>query len=350
MPESLLAAGIDGGATRTRAVFVTADGTVAGYGVAGPSNYDNVGEVTAAENIRLAVAEARGSGSAPGGTPLPLPRSMFLGMAGVVSPTDREIVRRMVARHMLAPPEAVGVDHDIRIALAGGLGGEEGVVLIAGTGSSTYGRRSDGRSHRTGWGYLLDDRGSGYCLGIRAVIATVMEADGRGPATVLGGIVRKRFGFSDIDDILHIMYSAGPPVADIASLAPDVIAAAVDGDGIARAILADGARDLARMVGTVAERLEFSGSEFRMTMTGGLVDRPGHYRSLIEREIRALAPGIRIVSPLLPPVMGAALLALAAAGIQATPRLLERLESQTHVLGAEGAAGIITSPLPRTGP
>jgi len=328
MAELILAAGIDGGATRTRAVFVTAEGAVAGYGSAGPSNYDNVGEETAAENIRRAVEEARAGGASPQAAPLPPPRAMFLGMAGVVSPTDREIVRRMVAAHRLVPPESVGVDHDIRIALAGGLEGREGVVLIAGTGSSTYGRRSDGRNHRTGWGYLLDDRGSGFSLGLQAIIATVMAADGRGPATALGGIVRDRLRFTDIDDILHIMYGSGPPVADVAALAPDVIGSAVAGDAVARGILAGGSRELARMVATVADRLEFSGTRFPVTMTGGLVDRPGHYRSLIEQEIRAASPGVEIVSPALPPVLGAALLALQAAGVHPTPRILERMRKE----------------------
>ncbi|HTO94483.1 MAG TPA: BadF/BadG/BcrA/BcrD ATPase family protein [Bacteroidota bacterium] len=340
MSEALLAAGIDGGATRTRAVFVTAEGTVAGFGSAGPSNYDNVGEETAAENIRRAVESARsGRRSAPGGG-LPAPRAMFLGMAGVVSPTDREIVRRMVAAHRLASPDAVGVDHDIRIALAGGLEGREGVVLIAGTGSSTYGRRSDGRSHRTGWGYLLDDRGSGFFLGLQAIIATVMEADGRGPATALGAIVRDRLRFTDIDDILHIMYRGGAPVADVAALAPDVIGSAAAGDGVARRVLAEGARELARMVATVAERLQFSGKEFPVTMTGGLVDRPGHYRSMIEREILASAPGVQIVSPALPPVLGAALIALEAAGVPITPQLLARMRSEAPGLEADSRTGV----------
>jgi len=349
MPEMLLAAGIDGGATRTRAVFVTAEGAVAGYGSAGPSNYDNVGEEVAAENIRSAVVEARRGTAVSNrpspsnrpaieqGTLLPIPRSMFLGMAGVVSPTDREIVRRMVAAHRLAPPDAVGVDHDIRIALAGGLEGREGVVLIAGTGSSTYGRRSDGRNHRTGWGYLLDDRGSGFFLGLRAVIAAVMEADGRGPSTALSEVVKARLRFSDIDDILHIMYGGGPPVADVASMAPDVIGCAVAGDPVARSILAEGSRELARMVATVAGRLEFTGTEFPVTMTGGLVDRPGHYRSLIEQEIRSAAPGAAIVPPALPPVLGAALIALEAAGIPPTPRILERMRNEARQLDAQSS-------------
>jgi N-acetylglucosamine kinase-like BadF-type ATPase len=329
MSETVLAAGIDGGATNTRAVLVSADGTIAGFGAAGPSNYDNVGEETASGNIRDAVEAARRDS----GRRLPEVTSMFLGMAGVVSPTDRETVRRMVIAHKLAPPESISVDHDIRIALAGGLEGREGIVLIAGTGSSTYGRRSDGRNHRTGWGFLLDDRGSGYYLGLQAMIATVMEADGRGAPTSLGHVVRARFRFSDIDDILHILYHDRIPVADIASLAPDVIRAARSGDAVAGSILSTGAREIARMVTTVAERLEFS-AEFPVTMTGGLVDHPGGYRDLIHAEILRSLPGSVITAPSFPPVIGAALLALEGAGVPHTVALLEKLREQVRLLPA----------------
>jgi N-acetylglucosamine kinase-like BadF-type ATPase len=329
MSDTLLAAGIDGGATRTRAVLVTAEGTIAGFGTAGPSNYDNVGEAAASENIRDALSTACGRS----GRSSPAVASMFLGMAGVVSGADRDIVRKMVLAHKLAPPEAIAVDHDIRIALAGGLEGHEGIVLIAGTGSSTYGRRSDGRNHRTGWGFLLDDRGSGYHLGLQAMIAAVMEADGRGARTVLADVVRERFGFSDIDDIFRIVYHDRVPVAGIASLAPGVIRAAENGDGVAEKILEEGAHELARMVAIVAERLEFAGG-FPVTMTGGLVNHPGRYRDLIHAGIRREVPGAAIVPPSLPPVIGAALLALEGAGVPPTGALLRRLKEQVRLLPA----------------
>jgi glucosamine kinase len=330
MSDTVLAAGIDGGATRTRAVLVGADGTIAGFGTAGPSNYDNVGEAAASENIRDAVEGARRESGRSSTAVV----SMFLGMAGVVSHTDRETVRKMVLAHRLAPPEAITVDHDIRIALAGGLEGREGIVLIAGTGSSTYGRRSDGRNHRTGWGFLLDDRGSGYSLGLQAMIATVMESDGRGAPTALGRLVRERFRFSEIDDILRIVYHDRVPVAEIAALAPDVIRSAMNGDAVAARILEGGAREMALMVATVADRLGFTGSAFPVTMTGGLVDHPGHYRDLIHAEIRTKVPDATILSPSFPPVLGAALLALEAAGITPTGALLERLREQIRNLPA----------------
>lgn len=322
MPDArVIVAGVDGGATRTRALVAAADGTILGAGTAGPSNYDNVGTDVAAASIRDALLAARAEARL---TDEPL-ASLFLGMAGVVSPADRETIVRMVTGARLAAPDTVAVDHDIRIAHAGGLGGEEGVVLIAGTGSSSYGRTREGRHHRTGWGFLLDDRGSGYFLGLQAMIAAVMEADGRGGPTTLSASVRSLFGIADMDDILRAVYHDGVPVARIASLAPAVIRAAESGDTVAINILATGARELARMVETVARALGFTGRPIPVTMVGGLVDRPGFYRRLVEEALHELLPAARIVAPALPPVAGALLLALAATGTPLTPNVLQNI-------------------------
>ena len=319
----VIVAGVDGGATRTRATIADGDGTILGSGSAGPSNYDNVGVAAAAASIREAVTAAR-TGAGISGEPL---AAIFLGMAGVVSEADRQTIVRMVTDAELAPRSAVHVDHDIRIALAGGLEGRPGIVLIAGTGSSTYGRTRDGRHHRTGWGYILDDRGSGYALGVNAMIATVMEADGRGGPTTLSAIVRSHFGFTDIDDILRLVYHEGVPVARIAALAPEVIREGEGGDAVAMNILATGARELARMVETVARTLKFTGSQFPVTMVGGLVDRAGFYRQLVADALHDLVPDGTIHAPALPPVAGALILALESAGVTISDHILRMIRN-----------------------
>ncbi len=66
--------------------------------------------------------------------------TVFVGMGGVISDADAETVRRMLQGLEFKTEILIGIDHDIRIALAGGLGGKPGIALIAGTGSSCYGR------------------------------------------------------------------------------------------------------------------------------------------------------------------------------------------------------------------
>ena len=66
--------------------------------------------------------------------------------------------------------------HDAPVAHAGALGGEPGVVVIAGTGSVVYG--TDALRGRTigGWGYLFGDEGSAFWL-VREALAIMMHAE-----------------------------------------------------------------------------------------------------------------------------------------------------------------------------
>jgi N-acetylglucosamine kinase-like BadF-type ATPase len=324
----MIVAGVDGGATRTRVILTSDDGTILGGGLAGPTNYDNVGIDEARSNLDRALERAWKS-SHLARRPV---QAIFLGMAGVVSPQDRATINRMALDIHAAPEGGIAVDHDIRIALAGGLAGQEGAVLIVGTGCSCYGRRTDGRNHRTGWGYLLDDVGSGYYLGLQAMIALTREADGRGKPTRLSASVRRALGFEHADDIMRILYHDNLSVTQIASLAPQVLEAADGGDEVALAILRNGARELSLNVKTVADRLEFTTSPFLVTIVGGLGETPGIYRRLICDAITHELPGCTIVEPRLPPVLGAALLAMGHSGHAPAPSTIQRLaEGATHI-------------------
>lgn len=317
--------GIDGGGTHTRAVLVDQSGYVLGTGAGGTSNYQTAG----IEQTRQSLKEAlEGVASQAPATALP-PSTAFLGMAGVVSASDRQIIVP-IARE-LGVGEHIEVDHDIRIALAGGGGGAEAIALIAGTGSSCYGRREDGRSWRAGgWGHILDDRGSGYWIGVQGLTAVTRAADGRGIATSLSEPMISALDISQIDEILSRTGTDGLTRSEIASLAPIVIAEATEGDSCAKKILLRGAGELAMMVEAVATRLDWIDREsgrlrVPVIATGGLTD-DRFYRDMIEKAIRDQMPEAAIGAPLLPPHFGAALLAMAMAGISTTEKILAMMQ------------------------
>ncbi|MFA0750431.1 MAG: hypothetical protein SLRJCFUN_000834 [Candidatus Fervidibacter sp.] len=326
-----LVLGVDGGGTNTRAALVAETGEVLGIGLAGPSNYDDVGIAIAQRHIGAAVRQAwrqAGRKRRPAD-------AAFLGMAGVVSDDDRATIRQMAERLQLAPPERIGVDHDIRIALAGGLAGQPGIALIVGTGSSCYGRTADGRSWRAGgWGHLLDDYGSGYYLGLQAMVAAVRAADGRGPKTQLLPLVMESLGLKDINELMRRLYYEGMSRAAIAALGPKVLDIAAQGDRVAREIVWHGIAELLLMVRTVAQRLNFLPGSFRLTYTGGIAQSPfflRHFRMALHHSL----PTCQLVPPLLPPVLGAALLALELLGVAITPKLVVTMRQSAEGKGLE---------------
>lgn len=298
--------GIDGGGTRTRAVLVDENGRFQGCGLAGPSNYDDIGIAAAQNNIQTAVTAAFHQTNQPVQTCA----AAFLGLAGIVSDDDRAIIRTIASNLALAPSEFVGVDHDIRIALAGGLSGRPGIALIAGTGSACYGRNAKGQSWRAGgWGQLIGDEGSSYWLGVQAMRAAVFAFDGRGPQTELESVILNRLHLPDLNDIMHHLYNVGMSRSEIASLAPLVVATAEASDKVANSLLDQAAHDLATSVTAVATELDLR-EKSELVLIGGLLNNTTAVRHRLQKELSKRLPTCQLLKSELPPVIGACLLAL----------------------------------------
>lgn len=316
--------GIDGGGTRLRAAIATADGELLGCGEAGAGNYHDVGADEVRANIGRAVSQAWSAA----GIPARRADAIFLGLGSVVTPDDHAVIRSIVRDLKIVPEQRIGVDHDLRVALAGGLTGDPGIVLIAGTGSSCYGRNAEGQNWQAGgWGPVLDDPGSSYWLGLQAMMAAVRDYDGRGPATELRGRVMEALRLREFRDILRRVELDGMKRSEIAALAPLVTSAAADGDDVARALIDRGVEDLAVMVATVGERLKFSASmsEVPVVITGGLMNAGEVFLGPLRRAIERRTTNARIVDARLSPVLGAVLLASELLDAQLTTRVAKRL-------------------------
>lgn len=322
--------GIDGGGTRTRAVIVDENGRFCGAGVSGPSNYDDVGIATAQANIGQAVAAARRTADLP---PDPF-AAAFLGMAGVVSPTDRAVIHQMAAALNLAAPENVGVDHDCRVALAGGLSGRPGMVQIVGTGSSTFGLNAAGDSWRSGgWGHLISDEGSSYWLGIQAMRAAVCAFDGRIAHTSLLAKVQAHLQLPHLNDLMRRLYVVGLSRAEIAGLAPLTIEAAREGDSVALSFIEQGTRYLAECVLAVAQKLGFAAGPCELAMVGGLFQAGEVFIRPFTAAVHRQLPHCRILPAELPPALGAGVLALQLLDLTIDEAVAQALRQAAQQLG-----------------
>ncbi len=301
--------GIDGGGTRLRAALVSLEGELLGIGEAGSGNYHDVGTEEVRQNIERAIKSAWSDSQ---WTPRQA-EAVFLGLGSIVTKKDRETIQKIVGELAIVPDGAIGVDHDLRVALMGGLAGEAGIVLIAGTGSSSYGRDQDGNSWQAGgWGPLLDDPGSSYWLGRQAMIAAVRDYDGRGEPTCLRELVMKELGLSAMHHILRKVELEGMKRTEIAALARLVTTSAAAGDEVACNILRKGADELAMMVASVASKLEKlrTLSQIPVVVTGGLTNAGEVFLEPLAKALSRRLPQAYLKEPLMPPVLGAALLAI----------------------------------------
>lgn len=316
--------GIDGGGTRLRAALVSLEGELLGIGEAGSGNYHDVGSDVVRSNIETAIQCAwADSQVAPQQA-----KAIFLGLGSIVTKEDRQTIQNIVEQLEIVPEGAIGVDHDLRVALMGGLAGEAGIVLIAGTGSSCYGRDKEGNNWQAGgWGPILDDPGSSYWLGRQAMIAALRDHDGRGKSTCLRPLVIDELGLSAMHHILRRVELEGMKRTEIAALAWLVTSSAVGGDEVACGIIKRGADELAGMVAAVALKLENLQSlpQIPVVVTGGLTNAGEVFMSPLAEALSCRLPQACLKESLLPPVLGAALLAIEMTNNSLKSHVSERL-------------------------
>ncbi len=126
------------------------------------------------------------------------------GMAGGRLPSAREAFEKRDW-----PFAGVKVYDDIDIARAGAHGGEDGAVIIVGTGSAAM-ALVDGQRHQAGgWGFQIGDQMSGAILGRELVRYSVEAADGLVEPSPLTEAVIEKLGGS-IDAVMDWSFPQDP--------------------------------------------------------------------------------------------------------------------------------------------
>lgn len=298
--------GIDGGATKTRVVAVDAEGNVVAEGLAGATNYQIVGVDAACRHLQQAIQTVL---TGLGGSPTIA--AMVAGFAGLDGPADVDAVRAFV-QCAVAPfgDPAWWAVNDAVAAWAGALAGDAGVIVISGSGAIALAVGLDGVSALAdGWGHWLGDEGSGFDIGHSGLRAAVRCADRRGPATHLLDRLIARFGENWPSWVSALNAMPGDTAhAQIASFAPDVVAAAAQGDAVACAVLGRAAESLAQTAASVIRRTQLSPSPHVATV-GSLFVHSQILYAEFSRRLAQLVPGATVSRPKLQPAEGAALLA-----------------------------------------
>jgi N-acetylglucosamine kinase-like BadF-type ATPase len=177
------------------------------------------------------------------------------------------------------------------------------MTVILGTGFCIYTQKSGMHRRISGWGYLLDDGGSGFNLGRDALHAYYAAYDGTGDKTLLTEEI-DRLHPGGAEKLLPYVYSEGKRA--VASFAPAVFAACERGDSIAKTILDRNVSHAASLIARAAETLD--GEKIPIVLAGGLTKEA----RMMELLRTALQSDERICVEILQaePVNGALLLAM----------------------------------------
>jgi glucosamine kinase len=274
--------GVDGGGTKTtaRVLEVGPDGRLCllASGHAGGSNPLSVGW----EASEAAVSAAIKAAADVAGVTID---AAVIAVAGCGSPAARERLEAWAVGQAFATRTKVVPDTEP--LLADVPAGEAAIGLIAGTGSAALVRRPDGSTELVGgWGYLIDDAGSGYTIGRDALRHVAQRWDQGLPADALTDAILNHAGVAEPLRLKGALYGGSDPRGWAAQLARVALGLAESGDPVATQIAADNAAVLTRLATYAATRVG-STTKPRIALAGGVSLGSSYYRHLLIEQLTA---------------------------------------------------------------
>ncbi len=236
MPEPLFI-GIDGGGTNCRARLEDASGKILGEGTGGPANV-RLGAGLVMGSILTA---SRAAAAAGGLAEAELERTYAgLGLAGAFMKSASDKLRAEPN-----PFASIAIETDAYAAWLGAQGGNDGAILILGTGSCGLAVVGGKSFDVGGYGNEVSDEASAYWIGREAIRRSLWALDGRAPMTPLAKGVLARLGSAG-GRIVEFTSAARP--AEYGAFAPLVFDSADKGDALALAIVTDAVADAVKMI------------------------------------------------------------------------------------------------------
>ena len=292
--------GIDGGGTKTVGLLTTTDGEDLAKITVGPSNYHVVGIETTHQVLNQIIQSLTSRIDCTNNNLV-----ICIGMAGLGREDDKKIINEICDELKITSQRIL--THDAHIALVGGIGKPEGIIVISGTGSIVYGIDSHGNEIRAGgWGYLIGDEGSGYDIAIKGLQAVAKASDNRQPATILTELYLTQLNIQDPIQLIRWVHAAERD--EIAKLSDVVFKAVNNGDRTAIRIIDSATDELLSAVESVIRHATFKDS-INIVLSGGNLIHQLVFADNLKNKIIENSDNINVMMPKYDPVEGAILLA-----------------------------------------
>jgi N-acetylglucosamine kinase-like BadF-type ATPase len=312
--------GTDIGATKTHSLIADETGLVVGFGQGGPGNHEVVGYDGLAAVLETAVRQAL----ATAGLVKEQVAGAGFGVAGYDWPSEQEPTLRAIGSLGLrAPVKAV---NDTTLGLLAGAAEGWGVAVVSGTGCNCRGwdrsRQREGKV--TGHGMWMGEAAGASELIFKTLQAIAQEWTRRGPPTQLTPVFLEHTGSHSIEEMLENLTTGKLEMH--ADAAPLVFQVAAGGDPVAMELVRWAGCELGELACAVIRQLEFEKLAFDVVLVGSMFDGGPMLIEPMRQTIHALARGARLVRLTAPPVIGAVLLGMEQARLDA----LERREALIH--------------------
>ena len=278
--------GWDGGASKTHVCITDENGVILAEKIFGPINISGASDETVANTIRNCMDFMK---SLPYG--IKNYNGLVIGVAGISNEGATQFIKETLKQEGYSGNLYLTGDNEI--ALSGSINGP-GAVLIAGTGSICFGRDENGKTFRCGgYGYLIDDEGSGYAIGRDILIAVTKAYDGRAPETCLTEAVYNQLNVNDQKGVITWLYSPETEKKQIAALAPLLIPALNKNDNAANEIAQKAIKALTHLVTASCNKANLKNGE--VALLGSIFTNYTYIKEQVINSIKSELPQIKIV-------------------------------------------------------
>ncbi len=320
--------GGDIGSTKTEVMVCDEKGFVRGSGRAGAGNHQVVGYDGMFSALNLAINQALSDA----GISIQDITGAGFGISGYDWESDRPNMVRTISRLGITAPFELYND-----AIPGLVAGSEegwGVSVVSGTGCTCWGwdreRRRVGRV--TGFGVLMGEAAGSYELVYRAMQLIGYDWSRRGSHTALSQAFVDYAGAKDIEDLIEGYTTYRYRIDGLA--APLIFKVAQAGDTVARQLIEWAGIELGELANAVIRQLEFQDLRFDVILMGSMYEGGAMLIDPMRATIKSCAPGARLVRLTSPPVAGAVLIGMQAAGWQPTPAIRRALPISVQILAS----------------
>ncbi len=286
--------GIDGGGSKTELVLFTESGRCVARHVVGGSNPNVIGIKESADRILSGIAYFKDMADEI--------VAIYAGCAGFGTAGNAEAIKGILKREL--PGIEIFTASDIGNVIFSSTDDENCIALISGTGSIVVVKLGERMVSIGGWGYKLNNGGGAYDIGREGLIAALECREGFGRETLIAKYSEEMTEL----DVYAIRDNVNRSEASyVASFAPTVVRAYLDGDELAGEILKKNAATMASMVNCARDRYNL---DVKVILSGGFVLNNPSYKKMIEDGI---AEGLTVVAPENPQVIGACIQAIRSA-------------------------------------
>lgn len=284
--EQQIFLGIDGGGSKCRAILYTQESGVLAEAVSGPANV-----LRGAAKAQKHIVEATDDALKIAGLS-PECKGQLVAGIGLAGLNLESCMTEMEA--WAHPFKAAFFTTDLHIACAGAHGGEDGAVMIIGTGSSALICQQEQLTEMGGHGFPVGDAGSGAWLGFKTIELTLQAMDNIAASTEFTNAVIEQYKVTNAIGLAQLVSGFTP--TDFGKLAPLVVQFAKQKNPQALAIMQQGADYLS----SLAKQL-LADSQLPLSLIGGL--------SPLMQEYLAAGVVAKLKEPQQPPEIGAVLFA-----------------------------------------